>query len=762
MSATALARAAKQLGRPLVIAVLNIDGSGRLRQSPVPHQLLNLVLKPLAKARRLSEDSVSLDYPPVRLLVDLPRDSANELVRSAGLPTGSLVDLDSDSYAPRIEDFENWLCTLLTVRGGLYAGGEIRIARETARAVAQRAWPNFLLAETVALTLRARPQLWDVETGGELPEDLPSAWNFFTASAGAAAPRLRSLLAPLVAAEGPHGVPEKIWQSTASLLLEEEITARQLQAAAGLAAAFVERSDIQGRTGTVPHWKLRDGGLARAAAATLGAEVDARMAQALQPLVPEQDVAAVSGAVVTEETHYALHFGVAHSAKAALLDEWLAAPSRALLTDPETLDEALRTAGPVDSTADKRRRAALWEERRSYHRRPERNLAERAARLQLCATVCQDEPLASWLDGCGLRLPWRTLWASLRPLGVMTTEQISPHWPGPVDLIATRTSNGDEQVCLEGWIDRQYRWWSLATGNPVGAAFQGEPDDEWDDQEAPWSVWIDEDSINSDVFVRTTDEMTDRPVEWMVSATQYMAEVRSLPGNRFVLAGHGGVALFEVAGGPRNRRLAADRKAVEQSPWMFQPEWLSQAPLSVGALDLLWRLAGPRVTTRPEAATSIAHLPEVARLLTEVGLPEATSWFTCLRDFVPSLPALESYAAQSIGRFTTNSNLIVVGKPIQGSAETFLCIDRASGRVVIASPTEETLVNSSLDRFLRSLVIAYWASAFATSRDHGELREFTVNMQRLMKSVDPEAVDGGHSVSFWRQLLADETTWLLE
>ncbi|MFD0526255.1 hypothetical protein ACFQ1I_01700 [Kitasatospora arboriphila] len=125
---------------------------------------------------------------------------------------------------------------------------------------------------------------------------------------------------------------------------------------------------------------------------------------------------------------------------------------------------------------------ALSEVARVYGTEDGAGPEEWAARLRFAALMRGDRALADWLDGLGLAMPWRVVWAHWRPIEVWDTGAVAPGWTGPVALHGFRA--GGSEVCLQSRYDHSYRWYALEDGAPLGEPSPDEPA-----QEGPRPRW---------------------------------------------------------------------------------------------------------------------------------------------------------------------------------------------------------------------------------------------------------------------------------
>ncbi|WP_157878642.1 SUKH-4 family immunity protein [Streptomyces chattanoogensis] len=255
LPSSALYRAAKRRGTPFTVALLDTALAGRTSLSRASHRLLEEELLSLVRPGGVTRKRLDNGAEPLRLLLDLPRAEAEHLVRRAKLPAHALVDLDSAAFAPDRAAFRQWVTGLLRVEGSVYGGeGDAAkaAANATAEAVTRSAWPNFLLAETLSMDLRARDEPWPPDASEPLPTSLEGAWRFFLSSFGEAADDVELALTPVVLAEGETGMPLSLAARAVSALRGQPVSEEALGRVVGAAAAYVAEEFMMTADGTEP------------------------------------------------------------------------------------------------------------------------------------------------------------------------------------------------------------------------------------------------------------------------------------------------------------------------------------------------------------------------------------------------------------------------------------------------------------------------------------------------------------------------------
>ncbi|WP_329153823.1 SUKH-4 family immunity protein [Streptomyces sp. NBC_01456] len=797
-----LYRAAKRRGTPFTVALLDTALAGRTSLSRVPDQLTEDVLLPLVQPGGVTRKRLDNGAEPVRILLDLPRAQAERLVRRAKLPAHALIDLDSAAFAPDRTAFRAWVRDLVSVAGSAYEG-EDAAADAAADAVTASAWPNFLLAETLSMDLRAREEPWVPDASAPLPTSLEDAWRFYLSSFGEAADEVGLALTPVVLAEGDAGMPVSLAARAVSALSgrptsEEALTRVVAATTAYIAEEFVTtgpeefvttgpdnapaarpgtespepRTESPSGPGRVRHLRLRDTALAAAARRSYGAalpELQRKVATALAPraVLTEAERAAAGAEPLSPEARYVLGPGLAHAAAGGVLDDVLADPALAFLVDLPSFDDADGHAGRSPRPDLRARRRALGQASRLYVGPRTGHVSEHASRLGLTASVCGDHELADWLLRAGVPRIWRTLWSHWRPLGAFEPAEFDGAWPGPVGLHGWRSVEGGQQFCTRSELSGRYQWWTLADGTPVGESSTEPPDVSEEPSKSggaaagPMEVVLDE--LDAWVGVRPAGEESPDATA-LVCPEGHVGEVHPLPSERALLLGRSGMMLIEVAQGRPGERALPPRPRALSSWWSVDDALYGGGELTPELLAPLFSVVGRPVRADPERLGPLASLPDTARLLTEVGLPAAEFWFEGLDRFVPTLPRTGGGDGDADGHAASDRVAASVLGYV-GDDSTQLCVEHGTGRVMLANGGAFVcLVNSSLDAFLRCWTVALKAVVASNGRDEKEEREFRDHVLRRLGRIDPACTRRpvkGSLTTMWPQLVSD-STYLLE
>ncbi|MEV8093990.1 SUKH-4 family immunity protein [Kitasatospora sp. NPDC085879] len=698
------------------------------------------------------------------VLAEVDRAVLAQLLRLRPHLADSVIDLDSERFAPDRAEFEGWVCDLLEAPDSTYAGGGGR-ASEVAAAISAAAWPNFLLAEVLAMEIRVRPES---DAGEDLPDSLEGAWEFVLGALGPAGPRARQVLAPLVLAEGVLGMPDELRLSAATAVRGREVGIEELEdfesaVAAFVAEEFAEDAALQGGR-PVRHARLRDAALADAAMVSYGsgvAEVQRRIASAVREYVPEDVAAVADGRPLSPGEVYALRFGIGHALGGGMLDEWLADVRVLALSDPQSLSEAVSAAGAADDATAHRRRGVVAEAVRAYRSDTRCGPAEWVSRLRFAAQMWGDHTLVGALDALGLPLPWRAKWVRWRPLGVFDTRAFGQGWTGPVEIVGRR-SGADatevDQVCLRSAYDARFRWYALDSGEQIGDALDEAPAVP---DTAPTATG-DGSVVTVEVFDDDLGLLRARVTRPGVPGEEVYplcpplpgAQAYPLPGGRVLLAGHSGAAVvdFTSAAGVEHSAWNTEAKLLPHHGWWAQSE--------LDAADLHLYYQGGIAYADPARLGPLADRADVARMLCKVGLPGFPVFWQDTLGCLESLRTLEEYwAEQGEESEDTDAGYTVIA--VSADEFTPLCVEHATGHVVQVEDGEPELVNTSVAAFAACQALTSWALSVSAGRQDDERGEFEAFVHEGLTRIDPEpAAEQGRGWC-WLQAIQDASSYTL-
>ncbi|MFG2289436.1 ATP-binding protein [Streptomyces sp. NPDC048595] len=382
-------------GRPVTIVVPDVDRAGPVRGTGEPAHVVRDALKPLAAVDSL------------RLLADVPRELAVELVE--GLPSGvaQIIDLDAPEWA----DPEGLVLQAEALLDPQFGAPELPfttepdVRRALAEAIARHAGDGAGSRLTVHLAVRSilmHPEGFDPADANQLPGSVGEVIDLHAQRRGTHPRTLRQILAPLALAEG-DGLPVHLLTPLASAIAERDMS-EDMARGMPLVAPFIRPVERAGDG--IPEEErtllgLQHPGVGEAVRAGIrdvpGAQ--ARIAMELLEAVPHQDWAK-AGAYVRD--HIA-----GHTLEAGLLPRLLTDPGLFAHADPVRLRAAVESVPPEQLDAPARtylRTAPLLT----------RTQAPAVLRAALLETAFVEDGLpeyAAVLRRIVPELPWHTLWS---------------------------------------------------------------------------------------------------------------------------------------------------------------------------------------------------------------------------------------------------------------------------------------------------------------------------------------------------------------
>jgi WD40 repeat protein len=373
----------------------------RLRREPlrIVVDALDEAAEPAAIARQLLQPLNGIES--VKLLVGT-REEQLDALRGA-----EVLDIDTPEHADRIDIARYVEARLLRAdevgQPTPYRGKE-EIAGRVASAVAEQAYPNFLIARLVVEDLLLRGRVADPDSPADMafPNRVAGAFDSYLARFGAREPMVRDVLRLLVFARG-EGLPwDNVWAPLASAIGAGDYGDDDVRWVLENAGAFVLESAEEGRS----VYRLYHQALADA----LGKGTDVTVAH-------RSFTEVLSAAAPRRSSHpdwllasrYARRYLAAHAAACGALGDLVRDPLYLLAADPTRLLTEIAAHGdqvPRDI-------AAVYAEA-VHHLRAEPP-ASAAAYLELAARQRGLERFAADAAVLPLLRPWRALWARWSP-----------------------------------------------------------------------------------------------------------------------------------------------------------------------------------------------------------------------------------------------------------------------------------------------------------------------------------------------------------
>jgi WD40 repeat protein len=396
--------------------VLVFDG---LEEAAEPVQIAEQILRPL------------IGYQHLWLIIGLRRPELPRLGDSI-VP----LDLDSDMYRST-DDVALYVERILLghseIRNSPYRNNRLD-AQRSARAVAEAAQGNFLVAFIIARSLLERPCVLDPDHE-RLPRTTEEAFSEYLLRLGERSRlgegRLRRALIPLAYAQG-EGLPRDVWA---------KLTVEDIENLLNLARAFIPEYEEDGHL----VYRLYHQALAEALR-VIKHEVEEHrsIAERLLAAIPKNDW--------LHADWYTRRYLARHAARAMMLDGLLADTAFLAVADQRQL------LGVIDQAAlpEARRRASWY--RLSATRFRDTNTAERLSYLGLVALEHGALDLALTTE-LGLKRPWHARWAQFAPPTPHLA--IQAYVTHVKFLVMNDNVIASASLGMSGWVNL----WDLRTGS---------------------------------------------------------------------------------------------------------------------------------------------------------------------------------------------------------------------------------------------------------------------------------------------------------
>jgi WD40 repeat protein len=430
-------------GRPFRIVVDALD------EASEPLELAGGLL------RRLASDLAGIG---AKVLVGTRRGRRDALLRALG--AGAVIyPLDQPPWLAR-DDLATYVERRLLLADDPAAPtpyrGQEQLAGEVAEAVAIRAHPLFLVAQLTSKGLIQRGAVIDPaapDWQARFPSTVADSLDWYlTERFSRDKTKVVELLTPLAYAEG-EGLPRELWAAAASALADKLYRPDDVQWLLDTAADYlIEQAQADGG----PVYRLYHEALTDTLRRPEDTQVNQRiLMEALIRSLPT----GTDGEPLWSHAHaYVRSHLAVHAAYAGQLDELLADPRFILYADLDRLLGVLRHAATPAG------RTAVGTVKRASHHLRTGPLEERAAYLQLVARQDGNKALAELLDESGLRLAWRTPWASWR---VQAPHRVLGQDRGLLLTgVVVATSADGPPIAITTGNDGTIRLWDLETGTP--------------------------------------------------------------------------------------------------------------------------------------------------------------------------------------------------------------------------------------------------------------------------------------------------------
>ncbi|WP_244316030.1 ATP-binding protein [Streptomyces albidochromogenes] len=368
------------------VVVPDVDRAGPVRTDRERSRLVRDVLNPLAATQT------------VRLLTDVPRELAADVVE--GLPAGAaqIIDLDDPQWADPEGLVRHAEAALNPQSGAPELPFTVDPAqrRRLAEAIGRRAGTNHLVVQLAVHSILTAPDTFDSTDDLYLPASVGQALDLHSRRLGSDPHTLRLMLSPLALAEGA-GIPVELWRRLVVAVAGPEL-AEAIGSGITLVAPFVEPVEDEDRRTLLRLLHPAIGDEIRAGMGDVPA-AQSRIAVALLEAVPDQDW--------SRADPYVRDYIAGHTLEAGLLPQLLTDPGLFVHADPVRLRAAIEAA-PIEALGA----AAL-----TYLRIAPlltRTQAPAQLRAALLETAFVEDGLpeyAAAVHRLGIDLPWQTLWS---------------------------------------------------------------------------------------------------------------------------------------------------------------------------------------------------------------------------------------------------------------------------------------------------------------------------------------------------------------
>jgi WD40 repeat protein len=459
-----IVRLARQTGvKPERAAVLEALTS---RQQPfnIVFDALDEASEPELIARELLTPLHSM--PMIKLLVGTRAEYADKLGKDS-----VRLFIDQEKYFEKA-DLAKYVESRLLCAGEKSAETPYThkkdLAAKIGAAVADKAFPNFLIARLVIEDLLSLPDALDQASiaGRNFPGTVSQAFAQYLKRFGAQEEKVRDLLSPLAWAEGV-GLPwGNIWPLVASRLADRSYKDDDIRWVMERAGSFVREDLEQDRSVyRLYHQALAD----YLRQGRTKEEVQRTIVQTLMDTVPRL----VSGRGVDRlnkkdwrlaHPYIRIHLAE-HAAACGMLADLVEDPLYLLTADSDRLLVAIEASG----LEVPERIAHVY---KGVFHQLQRNIVESVSYLEMIARKSGADELADRAARLPLRSPWSVTWVRWQTL---STHRIFAEQPSPVTtlMVAQRQREG---VVISGGEDGSIRIWDLYRGTSLGLPLSGHTD----------------------------------------------------------------------------------------------------------------------------------------------------------------------------------------------------------------------------------------------------------------------------------------------
>ncbi|MBV8146047.1 MAG: hypothetical protein JO184_13675 [Gammaproteobacteria bacterium] len=371
-----------------------------------------------------------------------------------------VINIDRPQYADK-RDIAHYVAARLMRRDEPGAAtpyqGAPDLAERVAARVADRAYPNFLVARLIAEHLLTKSKAADPDDATEIafPTRVDAAFAAYLVRFGGKEVAVRDLLRPLAFAEG-QGLPwDNIWAPLASALSGREYRDNDIRQMLRDAGAFVLETTEQGRS----VYRLYHQALADVIRKEHRLDdVDHMFTVELTKATPRRAGTEQPDWLVTS-AYVRLHLAT-HAGRCGMLTTLLRDPAYLLAAEQVSLLRAMST----DPSREAKTIEAVY--RGVVHHLHDEPVGVSASYLELVARQRGLADFADTIEAMPLARPWRPTWALWQPRTPTSRAVAKGTSTSPISDLTVLAADTDVLLAL-GRDDGAVELWDVLTGEPL-------------------------------------------------------------------------------------------------------------------------------------------------------------------------------------------------------------------------------------------------------------------------------------------------------
>jgi WD40 repeat protein len=422
-----------------------------LDEAAEPARITRELLNPLGAA------------PALKLLVGA---RSTELGR---LQNAEVIDIDQPEYADR-DDLAGYVKSRLLApeqpgQKTTYKGRE-SLADEVAREVANRAYPNFLIARLVVEDLLSRKE--PVDPARDLikfPQKVGEAFDLYLARFASSEKKIRDLLAPLAYTKG-QGLPwDNLWAPLATALagtgIERPYTDSDIRELLEQAGSFILESTEEGRSVyRLFHQALADTLQANRDATSVAAIYTETLSGSVPNWTKQVSDQKVEGKDWRIASRYIHSYLAAHAAESHALSKLIEQPLYLLTAHPSRLLTAIATS------TESLPRDLVGTYREISHHIRQQPISTTAAYLELFARKRNLDEWAARIEQLPVEPAWKVKWARWKS---PAPSRSLAEGKGNISALSVGALSDGTEVGLVGRESGTSEIWDITSGDLIGS-----------------------------------------------------------------------------------------------------------------------------------------------------------------------------------------------------------------------------------------------------------------------------------------------------